>query len=350
VSSAGITGWHNVAKADSPGVVTGRYGTIGEVYFLDRPYWPLNTSLYVVDFKGNLPKYTAYLLEATLKNYQSEKAAVPGVDRNVLHGIQVRVADTGTQQRIVDVLDSYDQAIDNNRKRIALLEDAARLLYREWCVHLRFPGHEHVAVVDGAPAGWTAVTVAELCASVEDGDWIESKDQGGSDYRLLQISNIGVNEFVETGNFRFVTAETFSRLRCRELLPGHILVARMPKPIGRAWLVTEMPWKMITAVDGAIVVPNPERTDPYFLTHFLNSPANLAMCERRAVGATRPRITRRDVASLPVFAPPLQLQRLFREYVEPLNQQQQVLRRQNEKLAEARDLLLPRLMRGDLIV
>jgi type I restriction enzyme S subunit len=74
------------------------------------------------------------------------------------------------------------------------------------------------------------------------------------------------------------------------------------------------------------------------------------MCERRAVGATRPRITRRDVASLPVFAPPLQLQRLFREYVEPLNQQQQVLRRQNEKLAEARDLLLPRLMRGDLIV
>jgi hypothetical protein len=53
VSSAGVTGWHNVAKADPPGVVTGRYGTIGEVFFIDGPYWPLNTALYVVDFKGN---------------------------------------------------------------------------------------------------------------------------------------------------------------------------------------------------------------------------------------------------------------------------------------------------------
>lgn len=350
VSSAGITGLHNAAKAEPPGVVTGRYGTIGEVFYIEEPYWPLNTALYVVDFKGNSPRYVAYLLRDTLRNYRSEKAAVPGVDRNVLHTLQVRSADVNTQTRVVSVLSAYDDLIENNRRRIALLEEAARLLYREWFVYLRFPGHEHVKVVDGVPDGWERNTLGGTCASLEDGDWIETKDQGGGDYRLLQISNIGMNEFVETSNYRYITEETYARLNCRELLPGHILIARMPKPIGRAWLVTDMPWRMITAVDGAIAVANPEAADPYFLTYFINSTANLALCERRAVGATRPRITRRDVASLPLKLPPLRLQRQFRDVVEPLNRQRQLLQRQCERLAQARDLLLPRLMSGEIAV
>ena len=131
VSSSGITGRHNVAKANPPGVVTGRYGTIGEVFYVDEPYWPLNTALYVVDFKGNDPRFIAYLLRSTLRNYQSEKAAVPGVDRNVLHLLKVRVPDRETQASIVDVLAVYDDLIENNGKRIAQLEEAARLLYRE---------------------------------------------------------------------------------------------------------------------------------------------------------------------------------------------------------------------------
>lgn len=88
VSSSGITGWHNESKAEPPGVVTGRYGTIGEVFFVDRPYWPLNTALYAIDFHDNDPRFVSYFLRNQLKNYRSEKAAVPGVDRNVLHKIK----------------------------------------------------------------------------------------------------------------------------------------------------------------------------------------------------------------------------------------------------------------------
>jgi type I restriction enzyme, S subunit len=68
VSSSGVTGRHSEAKAESPGVVTGRYGTIGEVFFVEEPYWPLNTALYVVDFKGNDPRFVSYLLRNTLRN------------------------------------------------------------------------------------------------------------------------------------------------------------------------------------------------------------------------------------------------------------------------------------------
>ena len=83
--------------------MTGRYGTIGEVFYLDRPYWPLNTALYAIDFHGNDPKFVAYFLRNQLKNYQSEKAAVPGVDRNVLHKIKVRCPDPQAQERIVSI-------------------------------------------------------------------------------------------------------------------------------------------------------------------------------------------------------------------------------------------------------
>lgn len=162
VSSSGITGWHNEARAEPPGVVTGRYGTIGEVFYLDRPYWPLNTALYAIDFHGNDPKFVAYFLRNQLKNYQSEKAAVPGVDRNVLHKIKVRCPDPQAQERIVSILSAYDDLIENNRRRIGLLEQAARLLYREWFVHLRFPGHEAAKIVDGLPEGWSRGVIADL--------------------------------------------------------------------------------------------------------------------------------------------------------------------------------------------
>ena len=94
VSSSGITGFHGEKKATAPGVVTGRYGTLGEVYFIQQDYWPLNTSLYVSDFKGNRPSFAAHLLKNVLAGVQSDKAAVPGLNRNVAHQLLVLFPDS----------------------------------------------------------------------------------------------------------------------------------------------------------------------------------------------------------------------------------------------------------------
>ena len=74
VSSSGVTGHHDTAKVKGPGVVTGRYGTLGEVFFITDDFWPLNTSLYVQDFKGNDARFSAYFLESTLKKRDSNKS------------------------------------------------------------------------------------------------------------------------------------------------------------------------------------------------------------------------------------------------------------------------------------
>ena len=161
VSSSGITGRHSESKARAPGVVTGRYGTIGEVFYVAEDYWPLNTALYVTDFKGNHTRFVAYLLESVLRNYQSDKAAIPGVNRNVLHELKVRCPDTTIQGRIAGVLSAYDDLIENNRRRMALLEETARQLYREWFVRLRFPGHEHTRITNGVPEGWARLPLGD---------------------------------------------------------------------------------------------------------------------------------------------------------------------------------------------
>lgn len=341
-------------------VVLTTRGTLGNTAFYSDgvPYDHVRINSGMVIMRTDATKLHPAFLYGFLRSPGFEKqveqlrsgVAQPQLPIRDITKIKLPFPPKAVQERIVEVFNAYDDLIENNRRRMALLEEAARQLYREWFVRLRFPGHEHTRINNGVPEGWECRVLADACASLEDGDWIESKDQGGEDFRLLQISNIGVNEFVETENFRYITEQTLKRLNCREILPGHILISRMPKPIGRAWLVREMPWRMITAVDVAIVAPNPDIADPYFLTYFLNSPENLEQCERRAVGATRARVVRRELASLAVLLPPPQLQRLFREAAEALNKQRTSLYRQNERLRAARDLLLPRLISGEIAV
>ena len=93
VTGAGITGWHNVAQARGPGIVTGRYGTIGEFYLVEQDYWPLNTSLYSIDLHGNHAGFLRYMLEplAPLFHLNAGKSAVPGIDRADIHTIPVAV-------------------------------------------------------------------------------------------------------------------------------------------------------------------------------------------------------------------------------------------------------------------
>jgi type I restriction enzyme S subunit len=274
---------------------------------------------------------------------------VPHISGGDIQQFTLPLPSLEVQQRIADILVAYDDLIENNNRRMALQEEAIHLLYREWFVSLRFPGHDRVEVVDGVPDGWSRATLSEVCESIEDGDWIESKDQGGEAYRLLQVSNIGVGRFVETGNFRYVTDETFRRLNCREVVAGDVLVSRMPDPIGRAWLVTDMPFKMITAVDVAILKAG-VASSPLFLSCHLNSPSSLALAEAKATGATRARISRRVLSDSPILAPPEPLVRSFDETVGPLHRQAVLLEKQNQRLREARDLLLPRLMNGSIVV
>jgi type I restriction enzyme S subunit len=111
ISSAGHSGTHAEYMVKGPGVVTGRSGTIGLVHYYEGDYWPLNTTLYVKDFKGNLPKYVALVLENMDLKHHAAGSTVPSLNRNVLQNVPVRIPSNDDQQRIVDLVDSLDAVI-----------------------------------------------------------------------------------------------------------------------------------------------------------------------------------------------------------------------------------------------
>jgi type I restriction enzyme S subunit len=332
VSSSGITGYHSEAKAQAPGVVTGRYGTLGEVFYLDQDYWPLNTALYVVDFKGTHPRFAAYFLKHALGSYQSDKAAVPGVNRNVLHELRVRVPDPPEQERIAGVLAAYDDLIENNRRRMKLLEDAARLLYQEWFVRLRFPGHERVRVKDGVPEGWERRTLKEL-AGVTMGQSPESKyyNENGEGLPFHQ----GVTDFGD----RFVTNRIYTTATNRIANAGDILCS-VRAPVGRLNLTLD---KVI--IGRGLAALRSRTGNQSFLYHQLRT--HFFKEDMIGGGAVFASVTKAEFESQKLLAPLRRLIQDFEEVSVPADEQLRVLFLQNQKLRAARDLLLPRLMSGE---
>lgn len=331
--------------------------TIGKMCLTDKlSFTNQQINSIIVNEESFDPLFVYYAIKHISHNVKTLAggAATPIINKTAFSDISISTPPFPIQRRIASILSAYDDLIENNTRRIAILEEMARRIYEEWFVKFKFPGHEKVKMVDSElgkiPEGWNKTELINLCNSIEDGDWIETKDQGGSDFRLLQISNVGLNSFVETGNYRFISSETFKQLRCREVIPGHILVARMPKPIGRAWLVTPQQWRMITAVDVAIVEPNRLVTSPEFLLHFLNSAQTLAAFAGQTSGTTRPRITRRQIEGMPIVAPPAELAHSFEQLIGPMNELCALYMKRNTNLRTTRDFLLPKLISGEIDV
>lgn len=117
ISSSGVTGYHSDAKVKGPGVITGRYGTLGQVFYVAEDFWPLNTALYVSDFKGNDPRFFSYFLRGLDFFAYSDKAAVPGLNRNDVHRAIVRVpVDISEQRAVAHILSTLDDKIELNRR------------------------------------------------------------------------------------------------------------------------------------------------------------------------------------------------------------------------------------------
>lgn len=115
-SSSGMTGTHSTPAAEGPCVITGRYGTIGEVFYSDKPCWPLNTALYSTEFYGNNPKFVYYFLKTIPWQNYTTASAVPGINRNHVNNHPVVVPDRKTQDQIVCILESIDNKLSLNRQ------------------------------------------------------------------------------------------------------------------------------------------------------------------------------------------------------------------------------------------
>jgi type I restriction enzyme S subunit len=167
ISSGGISSHHNEFKVRGPGVVIGRKGTLGTVHYSESDFWPHDTTLWVKDFRGNDPKFVYYFLKTLGLERFDAGASNPTLNRNHIHKLKVKLPNFKVRSKIASILSAYDELIENNTQRIALLEQMAQEIYKEWFVRLRFPGYEEVPVVDGLPEGWESSQLGETLKSIK---------------------------------------------------------------------------------------------------------------------------------------------------------------------------------------
>lgn len=173
IASTSINGYHSSFKVKGPCVTTGRSGALGKVLYIKEDCWPLNTTLWVKDFKGNNPKFVYFKLKTLDLARFNSGAGVPTLNRNHIDELSIYIPNITTQNQIVSILNNYDDLIENNEKRIKILEEMAQRLYTEWFVKFKFPGCEKIKMVDSGtefgmiPEGWKVEVIENLLEKIK---------------------------------------------------------------------------------------------------------------------------------------------------------------------------------------
>ncbi|MBN3175707.1 restriction endonuclease subunit S [Pectobacterium brasiliense] len=164
VSSGGISSYHNVAKVSGPGVILGRKGTLGTVFFIEEDYWPHDTTLWVKDFKGNNPSFVYYFFKNMSKQLKGMDvgAANPALNRNHVHPLEIKWPRSGVQKSISKILSSLDNKIKNNDNINQTLEQMAQALFKNWFIDFE-PVKAKIAVLE-AGGSRTDATLAAMTA------------------------------------------------------------------------------------------------------------------------------------------------------------------------------------------
>ncbi|WP_424973462.1 restriction endonuclease subunit S [Dinoroseobacter sp. S124A] len=271
---------------------------------------------------------------------QGKGTNINNLNQSILERMEVPFPQPIVQGRITEVASAYDDLIENNRRRIALWEEAARLLYREWFVHFRFPGHEHVKITDGVPEGWERRTLGDVVDVIKDtvkpADFAEDDIHVGLEHiprRSFTLANWEPAEDLASGKNRFSEGDIlFCKIRPYFHKVGFTLRSGLASSDAIVWRVKESEdWPLVVCATSS--------------DHFV-AVASKTVRE----GSKMPRADVKVLQGYSIPKPPEGLLSVFNDTVLPITQQCKTLALQNRALSQARDLLLPRLMNGEIAV
>ncbi|SHL69716.1 restriction endonuclease subunit S [Fibrobacter sp. UWH4] len=296
-------------------------------------------------------KYLAYYLaQPCLKKYM-EGLAIGAAQAKLgiykVNQIKVQLPLVEEQKKITSIIENYDNLIENNNKRIKILEQMVENLYKEWFVRFRFPGHETVPIENGIPKGWR-IDKIENISNVTDGVHNTIQDTPNSPYLLLSCKNIKDGKIQIGENERTIDEKTFFTLRKRtQLSKGDILITSVGT-IGDVHLLNQEPSYIEFQRSVAIIKPNKELVNSCYLYETFKSMRK--EFENAAHGAAQQCLFIGDINRMKVCLPPFKICQLFEKKVQQIYDLILTLSNQCDNLIKQRDLLLPRLMSGKLAV
>ncbi|MGO9257653.1 MAG: restriction endonuclease subunit S [Bryobacteraceae bacterium] len=289
VTSSGIADTHCESKVAGPGVVTGRYGTIGEVFYVQTDFWPLNTTLYVKDFHGNHPLFVSYLLRTIDFHSHSGKSGVPGVNRNDLHEISVCIPPTQAEQTaIANVLSDAD----------SLIESLEQLIVKKR--HLKQGAMQELL---RPKVGWFATNLGSLGVFLK-GSGVRKDESMTGDLPCVRYGEIYTrhNDYIKAFHSR-ISSEV--AVAARRLRTGDLLFAgsgETKEEIGKCVAFVD---NIEAYAGGDIVILRPEDSDSTFLGYYLNTVSINRQKASRGQGDAVVHIGSAALSSIDLIIPPI---------------------------------------------
>ena len=317
-ASTTIKDYHNEFKVKAPCVTTGRSGSLGTVLYINENCWPLNTALYVKDYKGNFPKYVYYFLQTMKHESFNCGAGVPTLNQNHLHKIKIKVHRKEEQPIVASVLTTYDELIENNNRRIAILEQTAEQIYKEWFVRMRFPGYENTEFEKGVPKDWEVKKLKQILKLCY-GKSLLAESRDGGIYPVYGSSGV-VGQ-----HSRFLVKG-----------PGVI--------VGRKGNVGSVFYSYVPFFPIDTVYYVESKLSLFYLFQLLRTTPFIDG------DAAVPGLNREQAYSNKIFFPGADLIEKYHLLVKPIYEQKRDIEQQVLLLKQTRDLLLPRLISGKLKV
>jgi len=311
-----------------------------------RPYDCLDSAFLYYSFLhlGRRGAFAPLFTGATIKHLPREKLAK----------VEIGFPSFETQRTIADILSAYDDLIENNRRRMALLEEAARQLYREWFVRLRFPGHEHVRIRNGVPEGWERKPLEVLCVKGEGiqtgpfGSQLHQSDYSDDGVPVVMPKDL-IDFRIAVDSTARIPEELANKLGRHRMMLGDTVYGRRGD-IGRRAFIGRRQAGWFCGTGCLRIRPDHTAIKPRFLFDTLGSPDTAGVIANRAKGATMPNLNATVLRSVLILVAGRRLQDHYADQVEPLTEMCEVLDEQNQRLRAVRDLLLPRLMSGEIAV
>jgi len=248
------------------------------------------------------------------------------------------------------ILSAYDDLIENNRRRIQLLEQAARLLYREWFVHLRFPGHEHTRIIDGVPEGWEKKRLGDVLSDLQSGNRPKggAQDEGVPSIGAENVLGIGRYDFSKE---KYVPEEYYLAMRKGVVKSRDVVVYKDGANIGRSsYFGDGFPHERCCVNEHVFILRALPEVGQNLLYFWIEQDETRQRIANLNANTAQPSVSQSKLQTLNFVVPQKPIAALFNETVEPLVKQIFLLAKQVRSLTEARDLLLPKLMNGEIAV
>jgi len=346
--SGGLVDFHSEWLVKGPGIIVGRKGSIGTVYFEKNNFFPIDTVYFVEPRYQDMEfRFIYYLLSQMKLSSLNSDSAVPGLNRDVAHSQQCLIPPLPIQRKIAAILSAYDDLIENNTRRIKILEQMAQILYREWFVHFRFPGHERVKMVDSpvgkVQKGWEVNLLRDICERVNYG-YTASAQEEPVGPKFLRITDI-VPYLIDWDSVTYCNIEE-KDLPKSELKEADIFVARTGSTTGTAKRLHRRHPQTVFASYLVRLRVSAEYSN-YYLSLIIESDVYKRFIKANLGGAAQPQANAQALTSFPMVVPPIDSQKTFDRIVEVIFVEREVLQIKNTTLRRTRDMLLPKMASGE---